>query len=179
MPWRKQTSQREADSTSAAATARHSAATLERETRVMDKLITFGESIQINGDLTGNEDLIIDGKLDGKIFLKDHKLTIGQNGHIEAEIQAKEVVVAGNLLGNITASDKVEVAATGSMSGDISAPQVILADGARFRGSIDMEPKSTARRDATSPASPSPSERGSEVGTCSSAGRSPVRGSAG
>ena len=145
----------------------------------MDKRITFGESIHINGDLTGNEDLMIDGKLDGKIFLKDHKLTIGQNGHIEAEIQAKEVVVAGNLLGNITASYKVEVATTGSMRGDISAPQVILADGASFRGSIDMEPKSTAQRDATSPASPSPSDRDSEVGTRSSAGRSPVRGSAG
>ena len=179
MPWRRQTSQPEVDSAPAAGTARHSAATLERETGVMDKRITLGESIQIKGDLTGDENLTIDGKLDGKVFLKDHKLTIGQNGHIKAEIQAKEVVVAGDLLGNITASDRVEVTTTGSMHGDISAPRVILADGARFRGSIDMGPKSTMRRDATSLTSPSPSEKGSEVGTRLSAGHSPVRGSAG
>jgi len=145
----------------------------------MDKRITLGESIRIKGDLAGTEDLTIDGKLDGKIFLKDYKLTIGQSGHIKAEIQAKEVVVAGDLHGNITASDTVEVAATGSMHGDIFAPRVILADGARFQGSIDMEPESTLRRDATSPASPSSSEKGSEVGTRSAADRSPVRGSCG
>ena len=121
----------------------------------MEKRLTFGDSIQINGDLTGNEDLTIDGKLDGKIFLKDHKLTIGQNGHIKAEIQAMEVVVAGNLLGNITASDKVEVATTGTMQGDISAPRVVLADGAQFRGSIDMDPGSAVKRDESSPASSS------------------------
>ena len=145
----------------------------------MDKRITLGESIQIKGDLAGTEDLTIDGKLEGKIFLKDHKLTIGQSGHFKAEIQAKEVVVAGDLLGNITASDTVEVAATGSMHGDIFAPRVLLADGARFQGSIDMEPKSTLRRDAPSPASPSSSEKGSEAGTRSAADRSPVRGSSG
>jgi cytoskeletal protein CcmA (bactofilin family) len=107
----------------------------------MEKLVNIGQSIQIKGDLTGNEDLTIEGKVDGKINLKDHNLTIGANGKITAEIQAKTVMIIGEVVGNITADDKVEVAATGSMKGDIVAPRVALADGARFKGSIDMDRK--------------------------------------
>ena len=107
----------------------------------MEKLVNIGQSIQIKGELTGNEDLTIEGKVDGKIGLKDHNLTIGANGKITAEIQAKTVMVIGEVVGNITADDKVEVAATGSMRGDIVAPRVVLADGARFKGSIDMDRK--------------------------------------
>jgi cytoskeletal protein CcmA (bactofilin family) len=121
----------------------------------MDNRITFGSSVQLRGDLTGSEDLTIDGKLDGKIFLKENKLTIGENGRITADIQAKEVVVAGDLTGNITASDRVEVATTGTMEGDISAPRVVLADGAQFRGSVDMDPRAPVRRDEAGTASPS------------------------
>lgn len=107
----------------------------------MDKLVNIGQSIQIKGELTGNEDLTIEGKVDGKIFLKDHNLTIGANGRITAEIHAKTVMVIGEVVGNITADDKVEIAATGSMKGDIVAPRVVLADGGRFKGSIDMDRK--------------------------------------
>jgi cytoskeletal protein CcmA (bactofilin family) len=107
----------------------------------MEKLVNIGQSIQIKGELTGNEDLTIEGKVEGKIVLKDHNLTIGANGKITAEIQAKTVMVIGEIVGNITADDKVEVAATGSMKGDIVAPRVALADGARFKGSIDMDRK--------------------------------------
>jgi len=115
-------------------------------------LVTIGKSIQIKGEITGNEDLIIDGKLDGKIFLKGHKLTIGASGHIKAEIHdAKAVVVDGEMVGSITAEDKVEIATTGSMQGDIKAPRVVLADGARFKGSIDMEPKLAAPSASASP----------------------------
>ena len=117
--------------------------TFERETRSMDKVVNIGKSVQIKGELTGNEDLTIEGKFDGKIILKDHTLTIGANGHITAEINAKAVNVVGEVIGNITADDRVEVAATGSMQGDIAAPRVVLADGARFKGSIDMEPKAS------------------------------------
>ena len=105
---------------------------------MVEKLVHIGQSIQIKGELTGNEDLTIEGKVDGKIILKDHNLTIGANGRITAEIHAKTVVVVGEVVGNITADDKVEVAPTGSMKGDIVAPRVVLADGARFKGSIDM-----------------------------------------
>src|SRR3990172_8796871 len=112
-----------------------------RERTMVEKLVNIGQSIQIKGELTRNEDLTIEGKVDGKIILKDHNLTIGANGRITAEIHAKTVVVVGEVVGNITADDKVEVAPTGSMKGDISSPRVVLADGARFKGSIDMERK--------------------------------------
>lgn len=109
---------------------------------MVDKIVNIGPSIQIKGELTGNEDLTVEGKVDGKISLKDHNLTIGANGRIMADIHAKTVVVFGDVVGNITAHDKVEVAATGSMKGDITAPHVVLADGARFKGRIDMDPQS-------------------------------------
>ena len=108
---------------------------------MVERIVNIGPSIQIKGDLTGNEDLTIEGRVDGRISLKDHNLTIGANGRITADIHAKAVVVVGEVVGNITADDKVEVTATGSMKGDITAPHVVLADGARFKGSIDMDPK--------------------------------------
>jgi cytoskeletal protein CcmA (bactofilin family) len=107
----------------------------------MDKIVNIGQSIHIKGELTGNEDLTIEGKVDGKVLLKDHNLTVGANGKLVAEVQAKTVMVLGEVTGNITADDKVEVAATGTMRGDIQAPRVVLADGAKFKGSIDMDPK--------------------------------------
>ncbi len=107
----------------------------------MDKIVNIGQSIHIKGELTGNEDLTIEGKVEGKVILKDHNLTIGANGKLVAEVQAKTVMVLGEVTGNITADDKVEVAATGSMRGDIQAPRVVLADGAKFKGAIDMDMK--------------------------------------
>ena len=107
----------------------------------MDKIVNIGQSIHIKGELTGNEDLTIEGKVEGKIFLKDNNLTIGANGKITAEITAKTVMVLGEVSGNITADDKVEVATSGSMRGDIIAPRVVLADGAKFKGAIDMDRK--------------------------------------
>jgi cytoskeletal protein CcmA (bactofilin family) len=108
----------------------------------MEKLVNIGQSVHINGELTGNEDLTIDGTVNGKILVKDHGLTIGANGKIDAEVHAKTVVVVGQVTGNITADDKVEIAPSGSVQGDVRAPRVAIADGARFKGSIDMERKS-------------------------------------
>jgi len=124
----------------------------------MEKLVNIGQSVQIKGELTGNEDLTIEGKVDGKVFLKDHNLTIGGNGRISAEIHAKTVMVIGEVVGNITADDKVEIAATGSMRGDIIAPRVVLADGARFKGSIDMERKSAAATTSRAAVASAPAE---------------------
>jgi cytoskeletal protein CcmA (bactofilin family) len=118
------------------------------------KIVNIGQSIHIKGELTGNEDLTIEGKVEGKVFLKDHNLTIGANGKITAEIQAKTVMIVGEVAGNITADDKVEVAATGTVRGDITAPRVVLADGAKFKGAIDMDRK-PASASAPAPA-PSP-----------------------
>jgi cytoskeletal protein CcmA (bactofilin family) len=102
------------------------------------KPATIGQSVQIKGELSGQEDLIIDGKIDGKIMVQDHHLTIGPNGHINAEVHAKSVQVNGEITGNITADDKVEISPSGSVLGDITAPRVALADGSSFKGSIDM-----------------------------------------
>jgi cytoskeletal protein CcmA (bactofilin family) len=136
----------------------------------MEKIVNIGQSIQIKGELTGNEDLTVEGKVDGKINLKDHNLTIGANGRINAEIQAKTVLIIGEIVGNVTADDKVEVAATGSLRGDILSPRVVLADGARFKGSIDMDRKGAA------PASthPTPSPMKAEpVGAGTGSGKGP------
>ncbi len=112
--------------------------------------VNIGKSMKIKGKLIGNEDLMIDGQVEGKIYLKGHKLSIGTNGRITASIRdAATVVVGGEMIGNITANDKVEITSTGTMRGDIKAPRVVLADGAQYRGAIDMEPKTTASKTST------------------------------
>ena len=113
-----------------------------REKTEMTNVANIGKSLHIKGELSGNEDLTIEGKVDGKITLIGHSVTIGENGLVMAEIQAKSVVVGGQVRGNITADDRVEVAPTGTMLGDVRAPRVVLADGAQFKGSIDMDTKS-------------------------------------
>ena len=108
---------------------------------------TIGKSICIRGELTGNEDLTIEGKVEGKIELKDHNLTIGSTGTIEAEVSAKKVTVDGQVTGNIAAGEKVELSESGRVKGDIVAPRVVIADGAQFKGMVDMtETKSTSSK---------------------------------
>ena len=107
-------------------------------------IATIGKSLEIKGELTGSENLTIEGKVDGRIVLHGHDVTIGPDGRVNAEVHARSVVVGGSVRGNITAGDKVELVATGSMVGDIRAPRVVLADGARFKGSIDMDGKPAA-----------------------------------
>jgi cytoskeletal protein CcmA (bactofilin family) len=121
-----------------------------RRERSQEALVNIGQSVEIRGTLTGNEDLTIEGMVDGKILVKDHSLTIGANGRITAEVHAKTVIVVGQIVGNITADDKVEIAPTGSVQGDIRSPRVSIQDGAKFKGSIDMDRKSSAT--ATTPA---------------------------
>jgi cytoskeletal protein CcmA (bactofilin family) len=104
----------------------------------------IGQSVQIKGELLGQEDLLIDGKIEGKIVVQDHHLTIGPNGRIHAEVHAKSVQVNGEVNGNINADDKVEISPSGSVHGDITAPRVALADGSRFKGSIDMGRKASS-----------------------------------
>jgi cytoskeletal protein CcmA (bactofilin family) len=100
----------------------------------------IGKSVCISGELSGDEDLLIEGKVDGRVALTDHCLTVGANGRVNADVHAKQIVVIGEIIGNISAVDLVEVAATGTVHGDISARRVVLADGAHFKGSVDMQP---------------------------------------
>ena len=100
---------------------------------------SIGKSIVINGELSGSEDLTIEGRVDGKIELRNHVLTIGSNGRITAQVAAKSIVVLGQVKGNLSATEKVDIRESGSVEGDIVAPRVAIADGSHFRGSIDMQ----------------------------------------
>ena len=104
----------------------------------------IGASVVIKGELDGSEDLTIEGHVEGKIELREHTLTIGQNGRIKAQVFAKSVIVLGELVGNINAADKVDIRENGSVDGDIISPRVAIAEGAHFRGSIDMQRKGAA-----------------------------------
>ena len=99
---------------------------------------TIGESIFINGELSGDEELVIEGRVEGNIKLNQHALTVSGCGKVRANIVAKSVVVAGELRGDIKAAEKVDIRSSGSVESDIRAPRVAIALGARFRGSIDM-----------------------------------------
>ncbi len=107
-------------------------------TKGSNKMGYIGESIIVKGELSGNEDLTVDGKVEGKIELKDHNLTIGAAGKVLAEICAKTVTVTGEVNGNVVADEKIEITSTGKVKGDLVAPRVTIADGAQFKGSVDM-----------------------------------------
>jgi cytoskeletal protein CcmA (bactofilin family) len=101
--------------------------------------VNIGKSVVIKGELSGSEDLTIEGHCEGKIELRDNVLTIGPNGKIRAEVFAKSVIVLGEVVGNVTASEKVDIRDNGSVDGDIVSPRVAIAEGAHFRGSVDMQ----------------------------------------
>jgi cytoskeletal protein CcmA (bactofilin family) len=103
--------------------------------------VNIGKSVVIKGELNGSEDLTIEGQVEGTIQLRDHVLTIGANGRIKAQVFAKAVVVLGEVTGNVTASEKVDIRDNGSVDGDIVSPRVAIAEGAHFRGSVDMQRK--------------------------------------
>ena len=104
-------------------------------------IVNIGKSVVIKGELNGSEDLTIEGHVEGTIQLREHVLTIGPNGRIKAQVFAKSVIVLGEVTGNVTASDKVDIRENGSVDGDIVAPRVAIAEGAHFRGSVDMQRK--------------------------------------
>ena len=104
-------------------------------------IVNIGKSVVIKGELNGSEDLTIEGHVEGTIQLREHVLTIGPNGRIKAQVFAKSVIVLGEVNGNITASDKVDIRDNGSVEGDLIAPRIAIAEGAHFKGSIDMQRK--------------------------------------
>jgi cytoskeletal protein CcmA (bactofilin family) len=108
-------------------------------------IVNIGKSVVIKGELNGSEDLTIEGHVEGTIQLRDHVLTIGPNGRIKAQVFAKAVIVLGEVTGNVTASDKVDIRDNGSVDGDIISPRVAIAEGAHFRGSVDMQRKGAAQ----------------------------------
>src|SRR5687767_11915015 len=128
-------------------------------------VVNIGKSVVIKGELNGSEDLTIEGHVEGKIELKDHVLTIGPNGRIKAQVLAKSVIVLGEVNGNVTATEKVDIRDGGSVDGDIISPRVAIAEGAHFRGTVDMQRKTTGQQAqpskpaaaaATTPSAPQP-----------------------
>jgi cytoskeletal protein CcmA (bactofilin family) len=105
----------------------------------LEKTVNIGKSVIIKGELNGSEDLTIEGQVEGKIELRQNVLTIGPNGKIKAQVFAKSVIILGEVTGNVTATEKVDIRDNGSVDGDIAAPRVAIAEGAHFRGSIDMQ----------------------------------------
>ncbi|MBI3126852.1 MAG: polymer-forming cytoskeletal protein [Candidatus Tectomicrobia bacterium] len=98
----------------------------------------IGKTIVIRGELSGGEDLIIEGRVEGHVDLKDHHLVIGEGGNLTADVEAKKITVIGRLEGNLNAKERVEIMESGSVVGDIRAPRLAIADGGKFKGSVDM-----------------------------------------
>jgi cytoskeletal protein CcmA (bactofilin family) len=98
----------------------------------------IGKSVIIKGELSGSEDLYLDGEVEGNIDLHDHSLVIGPNGRVRANVQAKDVVIHGKVDGNVTGVDKVELKKSAMLNGDINTQRIVIEDGAFFKGSIDI-----------------------------------------
>jgi len=107
---------------------------------------TIGKSVVVKGELSGSEDLYVDGEVEGSIALRGQSLTVGPNGRVRANIEARNVIVHGRVDGNIHASDRVELRKSASLSGDISTARVAIEDGAFFKGSIDIQKAEPAPR---------------------------------
>ncbi|MDR3774791.1 MAG: polymer-forming cytoskeletal protein [Terracidiphilus sp.] len=99
---------------------------------------TIGKGLYIKGEITGSESLFIDGKVEGSINLPGNRVTVGRNGQVAANITAREIVVLGKVRGNVSATDRVDIRAEGSLSGDVAAARISIEDGAFFKGGIDI-----------------------------------------
>ena len=111
-------------------------------------MANIGKSITLKGDLSGNEDLVIEGHIEGRVDLPNNQLTIGANGTCAAAVHAKTVIVVGKVTGNVTATERIEIQSTGLVNGDVSAPRLIVQEGAVVNGSIEMGAKAKASQAA-------------------------------
>jgi cytoskeletal protein CcmA (bactofilin family) len=99
---------------------------------------SIGKSVVVKGQIMSREDLYLDGELEGTVELQEHRLTIGPNGRVSANVKAKEVVIIGMIQGNVEASDKIEIRKEAKLVGDIRTTRIVIEDGAYFKGSIDI-----------------------------------------
>src|SRR5207248_11623229 len=115
---------------------------------------TIGKSLVIKGEVTGSESLYIDGKVEGSINLQGNRVTVGRNGQVTANINAREIVVLGKVKGNLNASDRVDIRNEGSLTGDVVAQRISIEDGAFFKGGIDIrKPGQQQKNDSKEPVS--------------------------
>jgi cytoskeletal protein CcmA (bactofilin family) len=141
----------------------------------MADIAHIGKSVIIRGELSGSEDLYLDGEVEGSIELKGHSLTIGPNGHIRANVHALEVVIHGRVDGNIRAADRVELKKSAVLAGDIFTQRIMIEDGAFFKGAIDIqkpEAKHEAKVEPKHEAKPEPKKEAAPVAASSAAATS-------
>ncbi len=124
-----------------------------KRARKGEDMAHIGRSISIHGDLTGDEDLVLEGTVEGKVSLPNNELTIGANGLIPADVNAKSVIVIGHVRGNVNGTERVEIQASGVVEGDVRTPRLIVAEGAVLNGSILMADETPAKTVAV-PAEP-------------------------
>ena len=120
----------------------------------------IGKSVSIKGELSGSEDIIVDGRLQGSIQLSGNNLTVGPNGHVQANVTARNVTVAGALDGNIQASERTALQKTAVVNGDVQTRRIAIEEGAYFRGKLEIlsdgRPQQPANPNSSTPANPRP-----------------------
>lgn len=146
---------------------------LATQLRTTAEQATIGRSLVIKGEVHGSEPLYIDGRVEGAINLADNRVTIGRNGQVSANVTAKEVVVMGKLHGNVNVSDRVDIRAEGSLTGDVVAHRLSIEDGAYFKGSVDLKKsEQKINADAAKQAKPEPANAAlPPLATTAAAGR--------
>jgi cytoskeletal protein CcmA (bactofilin family) len=115
------------------------AASTRSSAPVSRSISSLGGTIEIKGKISGEEDLQIDGKVEGSVMLNGQRLTVGRSGNLSSEIWAREVIVYGNVTGNVHASDRVEIKKDGSLTGDITTARISVEDGAYYKGRIEID----------------------------------------
>jgi cytoskeletal protein CcmA (bactofilin family) len=133
----------------------------------------IGKSVVLRGELTGNEDLYLDGEVEGNINLRDHKLVIGPNGKIKATITARDLVVHGRVEGNVNSSERVELKRSCSLTGDVTTQRIVIEDGAFFKGAIDIKEHKEPHEHKVEQTRKSMAVASSMAGNSSSAGSTP------
>ncbi len=123
-----------------------------------NEVAILGQSILFKGDLSGDEDIEIEGRVEGQIKLPNHQLTVGAHGRVTAKVEAKNVIVIGRVAGDVIASERIEIQATGVVDGDIHAPRLLIQEGAVVNGNIEMGDAQT-KAATTSPAPAEPARK--------------------
>jgi len=109
-------------------------------------MTTIGQSVSINGEISSDEDLVVEGRIEGLILLRNASVTIGKQARVEADVRSARVTVNGRVKGNIAASERIELSPSAQVDGSLSANQVVLYEGATFNGRIDMDKRTIAAR---------------------------------
>ena len=119
-----------------------------------NEIATIGKSVMVKGELSGSEDLVVDGQVEGSISLRGQSLTVGPNGRVRANIEARNVILHGRVDGDLHATERVELRKTASLTGDISTARISIEDGAFFKGTIDIQKPEAAAKLETKPPAP-------------------------